>query len=231
MLRPKNRRTARTAACVLLLLRPLADHTGEAGGPAPTSSRRPAEWIDLSSETLETHVVAPRHPPANGGTTGSETQEVIEHGSTGPDWLPLVEVTPRFADGAQTPDTPFGDLIFESARRHGLNPELVAAVARAESVFDPEAESTCGARGLMQLMPATAERFGLLGEEILEPAGNVEAGVRYLRWLADRFDDEVHLMLAAYNAGEGTVERYGGIPPYRETRSYLRRIYADLADP
>lgn len=144
-------------------------------------------------------------------------------------WLPALDIAVGFPDDARAPDTPFGDIIFETARRHDLNPELVAAVVRAESAFDPQAVSIKGARGLMQLMPATARRFGLEEGEVLMPAHNVDAGVRYLRWLADHFEERVPLMLAGYNAGEGTVERYAGVPPYRETRDYLRRIYDDLA--
>lgn len=145
------------------------------------------------------------------------------------DWLPAVDISVRFPDDARAPEIPFGDIIFESARRHDLNPALVAAVVRAESAFDPRAVSIKGARGLMQLMPATALRFGLHETEVLVPERNVDAGTRYLRWLADRFEERVPLMLAGYNAGEGTVERYAGVPPYRETRDYLRRIYTDLA--
>lgn len=145
------------------------------------------------------------------------------------DWLPAVDIMVSFPDGARAPDIPYGDIIFESARRHDLNPALVAAVVRAESAFDPRAVSIKGARGLMQLMPATAQRFGLHEREVLVPERNVDAGTRYLRWLADRFEERVPLMLASYNAGEGTVERYAGVPPYRETRDYLRRIYTDLA--
>ncbi|MEM8930352.1 MAG: lytic transglycosylase domain-containing protein, partial [Acidobacteriota bacterium] len=79
-----------------------------------------------------------------------------------------------------------------------------------------------------QLMPATAERFGVAPDETFDPAKNLDAGCRYLRWLADRFDDDLPRVLAAYNAGEGTVDRYGGVPPYRETRGYLRRIFRQL---
>lgn len=146
------------------------------------------------------------------------------------DWLPAVDIAVRFPDDALAPDDiPFGDIIYESARRHDVNPDLVAAVVRAESAFDPQAVSIKGARGLMQLMPATARRFGLRDADVLVPAHNVDAGTRYLRWLADRFEERVPLMLAGYNAGEGTVDRYAGVPPYRETRDYLRRIYTDLA--
>lgn len=134
----------------------------------------------------------------------------------------------RFDPDHGVPDGPFGELIHESAERHGLNPALVSAVVRAESAYRPEAVSVKGARGLMQLMPATAERFGLDPALSFEPALNVDAGCRYLRWLADKFDDDLTRVLAAYNSGEGTVARYGGVPPYRETRGYLRRIYNHL---
>jgi soluble lytic murein transglycosylase-like protein len=134
----------------------------------------------------------------------------------------------RFEESQGVPQTPFGALIFEAARDHALNPELVAAVVRAESAFDPQAVSIKGARGLMQLMPATALRFGLLEDEIHDPRRNLETGSRYLAELAHRYERELPLVLAAYNAGEGTVARYGGVPPYRETRDYIRRIYSFL---
>jgi hypothetical protein len=125
-------------------------------------------------------------------------------------------------------ETPYADVITEAARRHGLNPQLVAAVIRAESAFRPRAVSHKGARGLMQLMPATARRFGVETHELFVPERNLEAGSRYLRWLVDRFPDDLPRILAAYNAGEATVERYQGVPPYRETRNYIRRICKTL---
>jgi soluble lytic murein transglycosylase-like protein len=109
-----------------------------------------------------------------------------------------------------------------------MNPRLVAAMVRCESAFDPYATSPRGAQGLMQLMPATAERFGVAPVELHDPARNLEAGVRYLRWLADRFDNDLPKVLAAFNSGEGTVDRYSGVPPYRETQDYVRRVYAQL---
>jgi soluble lytic murein transglycosylase-like protein len=138
----------------------------------------------------------------------------------GPQW--------RFASGGAAPATPFSAEIFQAAERHGLDPALIAAVVRAESAFDPRAVSHKGARGLMQLMPATAGRFGLAIDEIHDPAKNLDAGARYLAWLIQRFGGDVLRALAAYNAGEGTVDRYGGVPPYRETRNYIRRIYTTL---
>ncbi len=123
------------------------------------------------------------------------------------------------------PATPYGELIFAAAKRHEVSPRLVAAMVRAESAFDPQAVSHKGAAGLLQLMPATAKRFGLTSSERYRPEKNLEAGVRYLRWLLDRYDGELPLALAGYNAGETNVERYGGVPPFRETREYIRRIY------
>ena len=133
-----------------------------------------------------------------------------------------------FEESQPVPHTPYGELIYQAARRHELNPELVAAMIFAESAFDPRAVSVAGARGLMQLMPATAERFGVAPRELFEPARNLEAGTRYLAWLIRRFDNDLPRVLAGYNAGEGAVDRYGGVPPYRETRGYLKRIYRRL---
>ena len=149
-----------------------------------------------------------------------EAPLVAEAASAAFDW--------RFAEGQPVPATPFGDEIYAVARRHELNPALVAALVRAESAFDPGAVSHKGAQGLMQLMPATASRFGLDALEAFVPEKNLEAGTRYLAWLLARFEGDVARALAAYNAGEGTVDRYGGVPPYRETRNYIRRIYATL---
>lgn len=137
----------------------------------------------------------------------------------------------RYHSSHHQPETPYGDLIYEAAKRHHLNPAVVAAVVRAESAFDARAVSVKGAQGLMQLMPATARRFGLNGQEAFEPAKNIDAGARYLSWLTTKFKGELSSVLAAYNSGEGTVMRYGGVPPYRETRKYLKRIYKDLGLP
>lgn len=108
------------------------------------------------------------------------------------------------------------------APNYGLDPALVLAVISAESAFNPRAHSEQDARGLMQLIPATAKRFGV--REIWDPAQNMRGGMAYLKWLLQRFDGNVKLALAAYNAGEGAVESYQGVPPYRETRNYVKRI-------
>jgi hypothetical protein len=108
------------------------------------------------------------------------------------------------------------------AKRYELDEELVSAVVRAESGYDPAAVSRVGAIGLMQLMPATAAEMEV--DDPFDPEQNLDGGVRYLKWMLDRFEGEVDLALAAYNAGPAAVDRYGGIPPYPETRSYIRRV-------
>jgi soluble lytic murein transglycosylase-like protein len=116
-------------------------------------------------------------------------------------------------------------LVYEAASQNGLDPCLVLSVMRAESSFNKTAVSVKGASGLMQLMPATATRFGV--KNIFDPRENVFGGTRYLRWLLDRFSGDVRLALAGYNAGEGAVEFYGlRIPPYLETQNYVRIIYS-----
>ena len=116
-------------------------------------------------------------------------------------------------------------LVYEAAARHGLDPCLIFSIMRQESGFNRRAISVKGASGLMQLMPATAARFGV--RDIFDPQENIFGGVRYLRWLLDRFSGDVRLALAGYNAGEGAVEFYGHrIPPFLETQNYVRAIYA-----
>jgi soluble lytic murein transglycosylase-like protein len=127
------------------------------------------------------------------------------------------------------PESPYGSLIYEMAGRYAVNPYLVAAVVQVESAFNPRALSNKGARGLMQLLPETARRFGLQRKkDLFDPAKNLEAGIRYLKWLSERFSGDAARVLAAYNAGEGAVERFGGVPPYQETRNYVTRIFGLL---
>jgi soluble lytic murein transglycosylase-like protein len=113
-------------------------------------------------------------------------------------------------------------LIEKAARAENLDASFVSALIRAESNYEPRAISRKGARGLMQLMPATAKRLSV--RKPFDPEANVRGGVRYLRELVDRFGHRPDLVLAAYNAGEGAVDAYGGVPPYRETVAYVARI-------
>ena len=117
---------------------------------------------------------------------------------------------------------PFGSLIYNEAKKNNLPPELVAAVAHTESKFQPTARSGAGAIGLMQLVPKTGHWLG--AKNLTDPAQNIMAGAKYLRYLTDRFNGDQQKAIAAYNAGEGAVRRFGGIPPYRETRNYVQRV-------
>jgi soluble lytic murein transglycosylase-like protein len=119
-------------------------------------------------------------------------------------------------------DVPFANFIANSSQIHGVAPELVASVIAVESNFNPTAVSTKSARGLMQLMPDTAARFGV--KNILDPEQNIEAGTRYLKELLLRYNGNLALTLAAYNAGSDRVEQFRSVPPYRETRDYVRRV-------
>ena len=116
----------------------------------------------------------------------------------------------------------YDDVIAKQATEHGVSVDLVRAVIQAESGFNPMALSPKGAMGLMQLMPGTARELGV--NDPFQPADNIRGGVTYLKRLLSRFDQNVELALAAYNAGPGAVEKYRAIPPYRETREYVRKI-------
>jgi soluble lytic murein transglycosylase-like protein len=115
-------------------------------------------------------------------------------------------------------------LIADASKQNGVDPRLVAAIAARESAYNPAAVSPVGASGVMQLMPATARFIGV--RNVLDPRDNVFGGVRYLRTLLDTFHGDLDLTLAAYNAGPGAVAKYNGVPPYRETRDYVRIVRA-----
>ncbi len=131
---------------------------------------------------------------------------------------PVEEVAIALVTG--TGATAYGAIIDDLSARHGVDPRLVRAVVQVESAYQPDARSPKGALGLMQLMPATARQY--LVDNPFDPHANLDAGIRHLRGLLDRFD--LPLALAAYNAGEGAIFRYGGVPPFRETREYVQRV-------
>lgn len=116
----------------------------------------------------------------------------------------------------------FDSLIRQAAQQHGVSEGLIKAVMHTESGFNINARSPVGAQGLMQLMPATARRFNV--NNAYDPQQNIFAGAKYLSWLLKRFNGDTRLAIAAYNAGEGNVDKYGGIPPFRETQDYVRRV-------
>ncbi|MGE0130076.1 MAG: lytic transglycosylase domain-containing protein [Blastocatellales bacterium] len=134
-------------------------------------------------------------------------------------------------NGQTTGNARIDAIIVSAASRHGVEPLLLYSVMCQESAFKDRAVSPKGARGLMQLMPATAARFGV--KNIFDPEQNIHAGARYLRFLLDLFDGDISLALAGYNAGEGAVKKYGyTVPPYRETINYVRKIsrrYSNLS--
>jgi hypothetical protein len=125
------------------------------------------------------------------------------------------ETTPLFADR-------YRESIDRIAERHGVDKALVRAVIHAESAFNPQARSRVGAQGLMQLMPETAAELGVGNP--FDPDENIDGGVRYLAMLLERYNKDIRLATAAYNAGPGAVQEYGGVPPYAETQAYVRRI-------
>lgn len=116
----------------------------------------------------------------------------------------------------------FDHIIRQAAQTHGVSEGLIKAVMHTESGFNVNARSPVGAQGLMQLMPATARRFNV--SNAYDPQQNINAGAKYLAWLMKRFNGNTSLALAGYNAGEGNVQKYGGIPPFRETQDYVRRV-------
>ena len=116
---------------------------------------------------------------------------------------------------------PYGSIIYREAKKHSLPPELVAAIVESESDFRPRLVSNKNAQGLMQIIPSTGRLMG--ASDLFNPADNIAAGTKYLRYLVNRFGDQ-RVALAAYNAGEGNVEKFGGIPPFPETINYLKRV-------
>jgi hypothetical protein len=178
-------------------------------------------------------------PPSKKVRPTVKTVSTLKSASARP--MPLVYTRPvgmpmtvsKSLDGFTTGDAKIDSFIVESGARNGVDPVLIYSIMHQESSFKKGAISPKGARGLMQLMPGTAARFGVTN--IFDPRQNIEGGARYMRFLLDAFDGDVALALAGYNAGEGAVLKYGRrVPPYHETQEYVRRItqrYALMRDP
>ena len=132
------------------------------------------------------------------------------------------EITAIPPDVPTSGDTDLDWVIFRTGESEGVDPRFIHAVIWQESKYEARALSHAGAQGLMQLMPATARRFGCKNPH--DVAANIKAGTKYLAWLLKRFDGDVKLALAGYNAGEGAVHKYNGVPPYNETQNYVRKI-------
>lgn len=174
----------------------------QTGGPAPSAGNGGASF-----------------PAALAGAVGAVPVPTAASAMAG-----AYGMTPA-ATGAGT--TPYDGLVAAAAQRHGLDPALLHGLIRAESGFDPSATSGAGALGLAQLMPGTAAALGVTNP--LDPAQSIDGGARYLRQQLDAFGGDPVLALAAYNAGPGAVRRYGGVPPYAETQTYVQKVtgYAD----
>jgi soluble lytic murein transglycosylase-like protein len=153
-----------------------------------------------------------------------DPDEVIEPVNEAP-VVPAITTVPRTSFESR----PFARLIDSVASEHGVDPALVHAVVEAESNYQSTARSQVGARGLMQLMPATARDLGVKSARtLLEPKVNIEAGVKYLKQLLARFDGDLTSAIAAYNAGPAAVLKYDGVPPFRETRDYVKKVLANF---
>lgn len=190
----------------------------------PSASGRPV----FTNAPIDSRSVAVWRPPAVAAAAGPTLSSIAR--SVLPPPSHAVALTPSTRRGGRTPrssrlepDPVLVSLITQAAQRHRLDPALVKAVIHVESRFNPNAVSPVGARGLMQVMPATGRRFG--EDRLFDPARNIAVGVKYLDHLLDLFDGNVELALAGYNAGEGAVIKHGRrIPPYRETQNYVPKV-------
>ncbi len=174
----------------------------------------------------KTAAVARKTTPANGNyVLKYDVQPIV--------YTKLAMAAGKGMNGFTTGDATIDSYIVNSAARYNIDPLLIYSQMHQESSFKLKATSYKGARGLMQLMPATAIRLGVT--DIYNPKQNIEGGIKYMRWLLDKFGGDVNLALAGYNAGEGAVMKYGNqIPPYRETQEYVRRIsarYSSITNP
>lgn len=196
--------------------------------------------LDLPTSAMNVNLPALRGELTTGKVVAGTFAAKAEESSSPSERLPIFTTravreqfvpTPSLLRSSPTFDTfkeeyfrehvPYGQIIYREARRHNLSPELVAAMIHTESDFRPRLVSNKSAQGLMQIVPSTARLLGI--SDPFDPQQNIAAGTKYFRYLLDRFDNET-IALAAYNAGEGNVERFGGIPPFAETKSYVTKV-------
>jgi soluble lytic murein transglycosylase-like protein len=230
-MKPKRSRLTTVApAAALFMIFSLTSVPSAPSVPDPTTAFEPAEaqTHDPAQDALARWLTG---IPGNdeGGFQGLSGRDLAAAIRAEPRSLELFEkssgseATRRFLE-----HVPFGDRIFRVASRYRLDSLLLTALVETESSFDPGAVSPQGAMGLTQVMPDTARSFG--SHDLLNPAVNLDVGARYFSSLLERFGGDVELALAAYNAGPATVSRYGGVPPFRETRRYVDRVLSLYLD-
>ncbi len=190
------------------------------------------EAVVARVEQLQQLVSAAVAPGGNDGKDfASQLTAASVAGPTGATAAPAATASvasiPATGTSALPAGVPYGAEITAAAKRYGLDPALLAGLVRQESNFDPNAGSPAGARGLTQLMPATAAGLGVT--DVTNPAQALDGGAKYLKQQLDRFGGDVTLALAAYNAGPGAVQQHGGVPPYAETQSYVKKVQAFAA--
>lgn len=196
------------------------------GTPMPVS---PDPKAQIANDLATAKQIADQ---VSGGVTGA-VQDVATTVASAPSQVAeaprtLVDIAEQVKQRFFQKEVPFGGIIYDEAKKNDLPPELLAAVVHTESQFVPTAHSNRGAVGLMQLVPSTGRWLG--ADNLNDPAQNIQAGAKYLRYLTDRFAGDQQKAIAAYNAGEGNVRRFNGVPPFRETRNYVQRVRAFQQD-
>jgi soluble lytic murein transglycosylase-like protein len=185
----------------------------------------PMEAMNISIPTLRGFVMGPAPAAAAPAVIAARTLPIItpkvRQDFLSPDGAPHTIAIDLMKEDYFRSRVPYGTIIYREAKRNNLQPELVAAVVEAESDFRAKLVSGKNAQGLMQIIPSTGRLLG--ADDLFNPAENIAAGTKYLRYLVDRFRDE-RVAIAAYNAGEGNVEKFGGIPPFPETLNYIERV-------
>jgi soluble lytic murein transglycosylase-like protein len=184
--------------------------------------------VNELQQMIAGQAAAPAAQPANTAAFASQLQTASASAAIS-GTTPTADSASLMATSASElpADVPYGAEITAAAKKYGLDPALLAGLVKQESGFNPNAGSPAGARGLTQLMPGTAAGLGVTN--VLDPAQSLDGGAKYLRAQLDAFGGDVARALAAYNAGPGAVQRYGGVPPYAETQNYVRAVQANAA--